>query len=145
MSALSFDPWALLKTKITDGHTANPAKAANCAASEPARLARLAALAETSCLPREIIAPDWTPADPRTCTPDRKRLDELDAVVTGNERAALKRPPSWSNATSLPSPGCSCCHGQRWWTEASNPRGWRCSTCCPGDHLPAAQRDEVET
>ena len=78
--------------------------------------------------------------------PDEAGWMEREAVAS-MMRAALQRPPSWANAASPPSAGCwcSCCHGRRWWTEAINPRGWRCSTCCPGDCLPAAQRDEVKT
>jgi hypothetical protein len=32
---------------------------------------------------------------------------------------------------------CRTCEGTRWWTERHEPRGWRCMTCHPPDHLPA--------
>jgi len=50
----------------------------------------------------------------------------------------LARMPSWADA-SPPWPGvwCRACHGTRWWTERRNPKGWRCLTCHPPDHLPA--------
>lgn len=41
------------------------------------------------------------------------------------------RPPSWADPSDIPRPGdrCSCCRGNRWWTESKDPLGWRCSTC----------------
>jgi hypothetical protein len=33
--------------------------------------------------------------------------------------------------------GCRACFGQRWWTERRDPKGWRCLTCHPPDHLRA--------
>jgi hypothetical protein len=43
------------------------------------------------------------------------------------------RKPSWSDPNDRPQPGvrCHCCHGTRFWTEATTPRGWRCATCHP--------------
>lgn len=54
-------------------------------------------------------------------------------------RERLLRHPSWSNPASTPPPGawCSCCGrftpeaGGRWWREAKDPSGWRCTTCHP--------------
>ena len=59
--------------------------------------------------------------------------------LDGYRRAALQRPPSWADPAALPSRGCfcSCCKGQQWWREREAPKGWRCSTCYPPDHLPA--------
>ena len=74
--------------------------------------------------------PDWSDPDS-----ERERLNSLNRpVADGHLRAARQRPPSWSNAAALPSPGCfcSCCKGQRWWTDQS---GWRCWTCHPPNHL----------
>jgi hypothetical protein len=36
---------------------------------------------------------------------------------------------------------CRACHGQRWWTEWHEPKGWRCMSCHPPDHL---ARDQVK-
>ena len=99
---------------------------------------------DTVATPYRAPEPLW----PDPGTPERTRLDERNAaIVTGYRRAALKRPPSWSDSAALPSPGCwcSCCDGQRWWSEADGPKGWRCWTCHPGDHLTAAERREVRT
>ncbi|MCX7684350.1 MAG: hypothetical protein N2Z67_03645 [Acetobacteraceae bacterium] len=71
----------------------------------------------------------------------------------GLERAALHRPPSWADVSALPSPGarCSCCSrhraeaGGRWWRERISPRGWRCWTCHPPDHLEPQAVIEVLT
>jgi hypothetical protein len=30
---------------------------------------------------------------------------------------------------------CRACHRTRWWTERHKPKGWRCMTCHPPDHL----------
>jgi len=62
----------------------------------------------------------------------------------GLQRAAMQRPPSWADPTARPSRGCycSCCHGRRWWGD---PRGWRCWTCHPPDHLPPDAVMEVGT
>ena len=59
----------------------------------------------------------------------------------------LRRPPSWSDATVLPSNGClcSCCRNRRWWCELRNPSGWRCWTCHPPDHLSAEGVKEIRT
>jgi hypothetical protein len=67
--------------------------------------------------------------------------------MTGSLRAELQRPPSWADSTALPSRGCfcSCCKGQRWWCEREAPKGWRCCTCHPPDHLPAEAVMEIRT
>lgn len=56
-------------------------------------------------------------------------------------------PPSWADTTIEPTAGACCrnCAGKIWWTEATAPKGWRCSTCHPGQHLPADRRREVRT
>jgi hypothetical protein len=58
----------------------------------------------------------------------------------------LARMPSTADVTPPP-PGawCRACGGTRWWTERPAPKGWRCLTCHPPDHLPpAAIRREGE-
>jgi hypothetical protein len=59
----------------------------------------------------------------------------------------LRRPPSWSGATTIPLRGClcSCCGSRRWWREAHNARGWRCWACHPPDHLPHNSVAHVRT
>ena len=61
--------------------------------------------------------------------------------------ASRRRSPSWADPTALPSPGCfcTCCKGQRWWCEREAPKGWRCRTCHPPDHLPSGVVTEVRT
>lgn len=69
------------------------------------------------------------------------------ARIDGLRRAALRRPPSWTPASALPSPGafCTCCAGQRWWCEREAPSGWCCVTCYPPVHLPAEAVRELRT
>ena len=81
-------------------------------------------------------------------TPDCGRGDAAQAaMVAGLLVAARHLPPSWADPTSPPSRGyfCSCCKGQRWWRERAAPKGWRCSTCHPPDHLPANAVLEMRT
>jgi hypothetical protein len=88
------------------------------------------------------------PPLPAPGTPDCDRLDRLNReAAAGYLRAALQRPPSWSGADAIPSQGafCSCCGGQRWWTEMREPQGWRCGACHPPDHLEADQVRTVNT
>jgi hypothetical protein len=61
--------------------------------------------------------------------------------------AGRRRPPAWSGAAALPSAGawCSCCRGQRWWSEARDPKGWRCHACHPPTHLGANNVRDVRT
>jgi len=61
------------------------------------------------------------------------------------ERAAIRvegawRPPAWAEEADAPRPGdrCRCCRGGRFWRERGAPRGWRCASCYPPDHLTAA-------
>jgi hypothetical protein len=95
--------------------------------------------------PHATPEPEW----PLQGTIERHRLDALNHELTdGYRRAALRRPPSWWRAEAhRPTPGstCSCCEGQRWWSELANRRGWRCCTCHPPDHLPADAIEEVRT
>jgi hypothetical protein len=65
-------------------------------------------------------------------------LPALPEALETLEAARCARPPSWSEAEDVPLPGDRCrCGGRRWWCEAEAPRGWRCWTCHPPDHLPA--------
>jgi hypothetical protein len=68
-------------------------------------------------------------------------------ISPGYLRAARRLPPSWSDPTTLPPPGsfCSCCKGQRWWSERDAPKGWRCAACHPPDHLASDAMTEVLT
>lgn len=74
------------------------------------------------------------------------RADQPSHLV-GYLNAAQQRPPSWTDSTALPSRGCfcSCCKGQRWWSERDAPKGWRCCTCHPPNHLPSEQTEIVQT
>jgi hypothetical protein len=96
--------------KIRDGLAArNPQK--------PSRLAGLAGLAAAGRdAPKTAAVPDLAEA----------------------RRYQPARVPSWSDITDTPQPGdtCGSCRGSRFWTEATNPRGWRCATCHPPLHLP---------
>lgn len=65
----------------------------------------------------------------------------------GLRRAALRRPPSWSDRTARPSRDCycSCCGLGRWWIERVDPRGWRCFTCHPPGRVQPGEVTEVRT
>ena len=69
------------------------------------------------------------------------------AALAGLRAAALQRPSAWSGGAALPSAGawCSCCRGQRWWSEARDPTGWRCLQCHPPHHLGASDVREMRT
>jgi hypothetical protein len=72
--------------------------------------------------------------------------------------AARMRPPAWEGAAPPRGAWCGCCGrnapeaGGRWW-QPRRPRsdgkgiapGWRCWTCHPPDHLPAANMREART
>jgi hypothetical protein len=86
-------------------------------------------------------------AAPRSRGQNPDLPDPAPPVSHGLLRAAPSRPPSWADPAALPSLGCqcSCCRGQRWWCERVAPKGWRCLTCHPPDHLPADVVTEVMT
>ena len=76
------------------------------------------------------------------------------AAVAGLMRAALMRPPSWSDRPDCrPAQGAWCggCgrhppeYGGRWWQEREAPTGWRCWTCYPPAHLKPDNVREVAT
>ena len=69
-----------------------------------------------------------------------------EAELDGLRRAAMQKPPSWSDPAAVPSHGCwcSCCRGVRWWAETIDPKGWRCRTCHPPPGALDAVR-EVQT
>ena len=75
------------------------------------------------------------------------RAARADALVVGLYVATRGRPPSWADPGALPASGCfcTCCKGQRWWRECEAPKGWRCSTCHPPDHLPPDAVTEMRT
>ena len=60
--------------------------------------------------------------------------------MSGQGAPSLQRYPSTAD-TAPPTPGawCSSCFGTRWWTERREPKGWRCATCHPPDHLKPEQ------
>jgi hypothetical protein len=101
----------------------------------------------------EVINRDGWLCD--TCWP----ADPDDAAYESEERAAIMTeaapaapiphamPVSWADSSIEPTAGarCRCCNGNRWWTEAVQPNGWRCSTCHPGNHLSADRRRDVVT
>jgi hypothetical protein len=79
---------------------------------------------------------------------------EHQRATGGLLRAALMRPASWSERPDChPASGawCGCCgrnppaYGGRWWQEREAPKGWRCFTCHPPDHLKPDQVREVMT
>jgi hypothetical protein len=76
------------------------------------------------------LAPLAKPPRPSAPTP----LPPLSAPAPPRPR----RQPSWSDVPDEPHPAdqCSACRLSSWWTERHNPRGWRCATCHPADHLP---------
>lgn len=87
----------------------------------------------------EVVNPEGWICD--ACLP----ADTNDEAYEGEERAAIQcegnpaaevphlMPVSWADPTILPTPGarCRCCNGRSWWTETTQPRGWRCSRCHP--------------
>lgn len=87
---------------------------------------------------------------------------DIDAAAEGEEAAAIvaegehgdplaevphEMPVSWADASIEPTPGARCrnCSGRRWWSEATAPKGWRCWTCHPADHLASDRRRKVRT
>jgi hypothetical protein len=58
------------------------------------------------------------------------------AVAVTDRYPGLARMPADANLTAPPHGAwCRACHGTRFWTERREPRGWRCVTCHPPDHL----------
>jgi hypothetical protein len=93
-------------------------------------------------------APEQLPRAAEPTPPQPSRADAARAaLVAGLHVAARGRPPSWADLATLPSRGCfcTCCKGQRWWRECEAPKGWRCSTCHPPDHLPPDAVTEMRT
>jgi hypothetical protein len=84
--------------------------------------------------------------DGRSLTITTKGCATLDDGLRGDlaERAAiatehLARPSSWASPDPPPQGAwCLACRGGRFWREREAPRGWRCASCCPPDHLPGA-------
>ena len=98
---------------------------------------------------------DGRPARPRTAVRHRspfrggnqpRRLEP--ARGSGPCGGGNERPSAWIDADaqhvgdvtpSLPSARCRACKVTRWWTERHEPKGWRCATCHPPDHLARGQ------
>jgi hypothetical protein len=81
-------------------------------------------------------------------TPERTdRTKQHETTDPGLGWPPGQRPTSWADPSSLPSLGCwcSCCHGQRWWCEREDPKGWRCGRCHPPVHLPDSNVRWIET
>jgi hypothetical protein len=87
-----------------------------------------------------------TLADGRSLTITAEGAATLDDGLRGDlaERVAiatehLARPRSWASLDPPPQGAwCAACRGGRFWREREAPRGWRCGTCHPHDHLPVA-------
>ena len=94
--------------------------------------------------PRSEPPDSASPVPLRESRGSEQRQDDAAALVGV---AARGRPPSWADPTTPPSRGrfCKCCKGQRWWREREAPKGWRCSTCHPPDHLPQGAVTEMRT
>lgn len=101
--------------------------------------------------PEPSEAPEPMPPQPCLAEPSTTGWEQGDAaqaaMVAGLLIASRRRPPSWADPTALPSRGCfcTCCKGRRWWCEREAPKGWRCRTCHPPDHLPSGVVTEVRT
>jgi hypothetical protein len=65
------------------------------------------------------------------------------AKLRAMQDPTLARPPAWPGIDNPPTTGCwcSCCRGNLWWSEAVDPRGWRCCACHPA---PGHQSQTVE-
>lgn len=136
MSALTFDPWQGIKTQSGAAPAARAANPAN-PVFEAASHAQAEAERQDSAAARGVDA-----------NPRGRGIAEHQApaaYLRGLQRAALQRPPAWSDASRNPTPGawCSCCEGSLWWREAQAPRGWRCARCHPSIHLAPAAVVEV--
>lgn len=100
-----------------------------------------------------IINPDlWQcdaclPADPNDQAYEAIERQAIIAEGRPAESVLIAMPVSWADATLIPTAGARCrnCAGNRWWCERDQPKGWRCSTCYPGDHLPVDRRRDVAT
>ncbi|OZB39545.1 MAG: hypothetical protein B7X48_08840 [Acidiphilium sp. 34-60-192] len=100
-----------------------------------------------------IINPDlWQcdtclPADPNDQAAEAIERQAIIAEGKPSEPVLIAMPVSWADASLVPTAGARCrnCKGNGWWCERDQPRGWRCSTCHPGDHLPADRRRDVVT
>ncbi len=101
----------------------------------------------------DVLNPDGWLCDAcwPACPDDAAAEQEERAAIQGEGNPAAlvphQMPPSWSDMAITPTAGasCRCCDRSAWWTEATSPKGWRCTTCYPGDHLPADRRREVIT
>ena len=80
-----------------------------------------------------------------TCHDDKKA--NFTPFMDGYFLAGLMRPTSWADPDARPSPGCycSCCKSKHWWTERTEPKGWRCSSCHPPTGLEPDQVEKVRT
>lgn len=80
------------------------------------------------------------PADPNDQAYEAIERQAIIAEATPAAAVPIAMPVSWSDATLIPTPGAFCrnCNARSWWCEATSPKGWRCSRCHPGDHLPPA-------
>jgi hypothetical protein len=163
--ALTFDPWTAVKNEAGGPAPVNPAKVANSPPPPPPEFATFAGFTEEPSanqnrirnlrrvhrgapLTREIgpdplAAPFVSAESTVSRLPEREELAS-DAYV---RRAAMQRPPSWSDAATVPVPGCfcSCCRAGRWWTERKSPTGWRCQTCHPPLHLAPGETTTMNT
>jgi len=155
--ALGFDPDAVLTDLAPPAHPAGLAGLAGLAISRGgAAILRPAPAGDVTQAP-PLAAPDPDFAHERAVIAGTMRAEAAGALpvkspadhrdhLAGLERSALQRPPSWADASAVPSRGAWCggCSrhrpegGGRWWA-AANPRtdglgvgpGWCCATCHP--------------
>jgi len=155
--ALGFDPDAVLTELASPAHPAELAKLAELAISRGGAAILRPAPADDVTQAPPLAAPDPDLARERGVIAETMRAEAAGALpvkspadhrdhLAGLELSALQRPPSWADASAVPSRGAWCgrCSrhrpeaGGRWWRPAI-PRGdgtgpgpgWCCATCHP--------------
>jgi transposase len=92
-------------------------------------------------------AASW--ADETASSADRPKITDHLLLRASDTPAARcpATPAAMVDAAAPPSISdwCSCCRGQRWWSEVIAPRGWRCWQCHPPSHLDAETVREMRT
>jgi hypothetical protein len=145
--ALGFDPDAVLTERAPLARPAGLAALAGLAISKggDAILHPSPAAPDPDLAHERAVIAETMRAEAARLLPVKPEADHRDHLA-GLRLSAMQRPPSWSDAAAVPSPGsyCGCCSrhrpeaGGRWWA-AANPRtdgrgigpGWCCATCHP--------------